>query len=633
MKTNIFVEVEALLLSNNKFVSDEGRLLKAEIYSDVMAMDETLINILFSNSKVKEAFFVLVGDFFVFDKQKFAWFINSKEFLPDSYTMFTNKIGLTTHGDFISKGNNVVLDFPYKDCVLQGGQSKDDQNRSEILYHEVIANDEIRRMLSPKVFTNTKRYSKNSVENDVTYSKEDNLIFKGNNLIVLSSIAKKFEGKVKCIYIDPPYNTKNATNNTFKYNNTFNHSTWLTFMKNRLDIAKTMLIKDEGVLIIAIDENEQPFLGVLLNEMFPEYDIHMISVVHNPRGIQGKNFSYTNEFLYFVVPKGKKMIQNRKLDPEEIEFSPLRNWGSESLRSDARNCFYPIIVRGGEIVGFGDVCSDSENPPANVMINGDIYVYPVDIKKIERKWRYARDTVEGISHLLQVFNRSDGNIDIELGKDFAQYKTVWIDKKFDSNAYGKQYLDKIVEDKSFTFPKSIHAVYEAIFSVVSNDKEAVILDFFGGSGTTAEAVGMINELDNGNRKFIIVEQMDYIESITTPRIVNTTLKNGAKTIVYTELLEDSISLIEKIVKANQDDIYEIREKMLLDDRIIPYITKVELSDMQNYFEKVSLDDQKRILVTLVDKNKLYINYSEIKDELNEIDPLDLTFNKSFYEVN
>ena len=238
MKKNIFEVVEDTLKTNDKYVSENGKLLKAIVYSDVMMMDKTLLSLLVSNHKIKETFFENIDGIFVFDKQKFAWFIESKEFLPDSYTIYTNKIGLTKDGEFISKSNDVVLDFPYKDCVLEGGQNKDIQKRKEIFYNEIIASDEIRKMLDPKVLTNAKRYTQDSVEENILFKDNDNLIIKGNNLITLSSLLKRYEGSVKCIYIDPPYNTGS---DSFCYNDSFNQSTWLIFKKNRLKEAKKLL--------------------------------------------------------------------------------------------------------------------------------------------------------------------------------------------------------------------------------------------------------------------------------------------------------------------------------------------------------------------------------------------------------
>lgn len=222
MNKNIFEIVEEVLRKDSKYISEDGKLLKAVVYSDVIKMDKELLNLLLSNEIIKERFFKDINGILVFDKQGFAWFIESKEFLPDSYTRYSNKIGLTYRGDFISKSNDVVLDFPYKDCVLEGGQDKDDQKRKEIFYNDTIASDEISRMLAPKVFTNAKRYTEDGVEDNITFNKNDNLLIKGNNLIALSSLLKRYEGKVKCIYIDPPYNTGS---DSFNYNDSFNHST------------------------------------------------------------------------------------------------------------------------------------------------------------------------------------------------------------------------------------------------------------------------------------------------------------------------------------------------------------------------------------------------------------------------
>ena len=172
---NIFEVVEKILKTNSKYLSEDGRLLKATVFNDVMMMDKELLSLLLSSEKIKETFFDEINGTLIFDKQKFAWFIESKEFLPDSYTRYTNKIGLTHNGDFISKSNDVVLDFPYKDCVLEGGQDKDDQKRKEIFYNQIIASDAINKMLAPKVFTNAKRYIKDGIEDNIEFNDNDNL--------------------------------------------------------------------------------------------------------------------------------------------------------------------------------------------------------------------------------------------------------------------------------------------------------------------------------------------------------------------------------------------------------------------------------------------------------------------------
>ncbi|WP_313770812.1 site-specific DNA-methyltransferase [Mycoplasmopsis felis] len=264
MNKNIFQTTKEILMNNPKYISEDNKLLKAKVYSDVMTMNKDLLSLLLSNNDIKQRFFTEINGTLIFDKQKFAWFIDSKEFLPNSYTRYTNKIGLTHNGEFLSKTNDVVLDFPYKDCVLEGGQNKDDQKRDEIFYNEIIASDEINQMLAPKVLSNAKRYTKDGVQENITFDENDNLIIKGNNLITLASLLKRYEGKVKCIYIDPPYNTGN---DSFNYNDSFNHSTWLVFMKNRLELARRLL-REDGVIFVQCDDNEQAYLKVLMDDIF-----------------------------------------------------------------------------------------------------------------------------------------------------------------------------------------------------------------------------------------------------------------------------------------------------------------------------------------------------------------------------
>lgn len=202
MKEKKIDKIISLLKTKEKYVSNDDELLKAKVYTDIMNMDKELIELLISDDEIKESFFVDINGTLVFDKQKFAWTIEAKEFLPDSYTAYTNKIGLTSNGKFLSNKNDVVLDFPYKDCVLEGGQDKDDQKRKEIFYNETLASSEIRRMLDPKVFTNAKRYTKDGIKEDISFNEDNNLIIKGNNLVALTSLLKRYEGKVKCIYIE-----------------------------------------------------------------------------------------------------------------------------------------------------------------------------------------------------------------------------------------------------------------------------------------------------------------------------------------------------------------------------------------------------------------------------------------------
>ncbi|MDC7955177.1 site-specific DNA-methyltransferase [Fusobacterium simiae] len=202
MLENLNSTLENILRKEEKYVAEDGKILKAKVYNDTMNMDSNLIKLLINNNKIREAFFIDIEGVLVFDKQKFAWFIDSKDFLPDSYTSFKNKIGLVDRNrNYISNNNDVVLAFPFKDCILEGGQDKDDQKRKEIMYNEIIAYKDIRRMLSPKVFTNAKRYTKNGIEENITLKDDDNLIIKGNNLIALSSLLEKLGGGGYKVYL------------------------------------------------------------------------------------------------------------------------------------------------------------------------------------------------------------------------------------------------------------------------------------------------------------------------------------------------------------------------------------------------------------------------------------------------
>jgi len=626
---NFFETLTEVLKTDERFFTTDGTLLRNKVYEQAMNMDVRLIGLLLGNAETKKRFFAEVNGTLVFDKVGFGWVVNNRQFLPDSYTRFKNRIGLTdTRGELISTVNDVVLSFPYKDCVLEGGQTKDDEKRDEVFYNVTLAPDEVDRLLYPKVLVGARRYTATGVEEGVTFSDEDNLIIKGNNLLAIASLLKRYEGKIKCIYIDPPYNPTSQAN-TFAYNNTFNRSTWLVFMKNRLEIARRLLKKD-GVLVVAIDKNEQPRLQILIEEIFPNHDVDCITIIHNPRGAIGTNFSYTHEYAIFVIPKGKKSIGNRKLKPEEIDWTPLRNWGGESLRTDAKNCFYPIIVEDGKIVGFGDVSADDEHPQQTDIHGDQYFVYPIDSNGVERKWRYARQTVESILDILRVKTTKNG-FDIEIGKDFGTYKTVWTDSKYDASVNGTKLLKNILPDTQFTYPKSIYNVIDCVAAVVEDDEDAIILDFFGGSGTTGHAVMEINK-GGGHRRFILVEQMDYIETETLPRNLEIMKYIAPETsIVYAELAKCNQKYIAEVVSMETDaDLTVLLDRVLSTGFISSKVNPTDITASAANFEALSIDDKKRFILELLDKNMLYVNLCDLDDEEYAICDADKAFTRSFY---
>ena len=404
-------------------------------------------------------------------------------------------------------------------------------------------------------------------------------------------------------------------------------------MKNRLEIAQSLLKQNEGVLIIAIDENEVNYLGVLIDELFINYESHLITVVHNPRGIQGTNFSYTHEYLYFVFPKGKKLIQDRILEDNEISLSNLRNWGGESERGDGKNTFFSIQINinTNEVIGFGDVLPSDVHPNQTEIQDEIAFVYPIDSNGIERKWRYARQTIEGIKEMLYPIKKSNNHYEVMIGKNFGQYKTVWQSPRYDASIHGKQLLKKLVPSADFSFPKSVYAVYDALYAVIKNKKDAKVLDFFSGSGTTAHAVQMLNKRDDGNRKYIMIEQMPYIKTTQIKRLLAEDEAKKNDDFIYVELMEKNRGFIKSIQNAQSwNEIYNVFSFMLEEAEID---FRADLEEIKETLYSLTLIEQKRLLIQIIDKNQLYYNYSEIDDEnvKDLINNEDYQFNNSFYE--
>jgi adenine-specific DNA-methyltransferase len=363
----------------------------------------------------------------------------------------------------------------------------------------------------------------NSKEFKTAKDKPTSILIEGDNYHSLCALNYTHAGKIDVVYIDPPYNTGakdwKYNNDYVDINDTYRHSKWLSMMSKRLQLAKNLLTKD-GALICAIDENEVSHLGVILEEIFFGWEIHLITIVHNPRGIQGKNFSYTNEFAFFVLPAGKKIIGSRKIGDADKDWSNLRNWGGESSRSDAKNCFYPVIIENNKVIGFGDVLDNNKHPKSQTEKKGNsYYIWPIDSKGVERKWRYARQSVEEISNLLRAKKTKDG-YEIEIGKDFGTVKTVWQDSRHDASVYGTKLIHALVPKTDFDFPKSIYNIYDCLAPIIYERKNAIVLDYFAGSGTTGHAVMMLNKEDKGNRKFILCTNNEngIAEDVCYPRI-------------------------------------------------------------------------------------------------------------------
>lgn len=650
---NIFDTVAELLLTNDKYKAEDGRLLKAVVYSDVMAMSKDLLPLLLSNEDVKETFFKDVQGTLVFDKQKFAWFMESKEFLPDSYTAYTNKIGLTHNGNFISQTNDVVLDFPYKDCVLEGGQDKDDQKRSEIFYNETIASDEISRMLAPKVFTNAKRYTavgekdltgeldpdtiQVKEETGIAFNDNDNLIIKGNNLIALASLLKRYEGKVKCIYIDPPYYfNKTIGEDSFKYNSNFKMSTWLTFMKNRLELANKLL-SSHGSIWIHMGEDGMHYLKVLADDVFGKE--HFVGTI--PRKTRdGKSdvpFNLSQDFdwiLVYTKANESDAVVGRQVERKyyETDDFPGKPWRTADLTSQR---------------------TVQERPNSDfTMINPKTgKEYPVNPK---RSWAVTKDTFDewyasggigfpddyefmsGNRPFRRVFKEDDdcNEKPTSVNSDFLIKEFIATLLTKSKNKDGNNEITNLFSRDEFDYAKPEELI-RSILEISSNPTD-LVLDFHLGSGTTAAVAHKMG------RRYIGVEQMDYIQDITVERlkkvlegeqggISKAQNWHGGGSFVYCELKEDANTLITTIQNATEDTIESVKASIYADDRIVPYLTKQELADADKDFENLTLEEKKQALTKLIDKNKLYVNASDMDDESYQISDADKAFTKSFYE--
>ena len=357
----------------------------------------------------------------------------------------------------------------------------------------------------------------------------DGLLINSENFQALELLQEKYKGTVDCVYIDPPYNSPSSE---IAYKNSYKHSSWLTLINDRLNLGKKLL-SYEGSQVVAIDKYEHGRLYLQLLEIFEGYDIVSVAIEHNKKGTMGDHFSYNNEYAIFTVPYTRKKLNVQIRNKNDWEWSKFRNWGSESERTDARNCFFPIYVKDLQIIGYGSVCDDNFHPKSNVEIknlskcfdafgnlkdvNTDVVaIYPIDVQNIERKWRYAFQTMPEIINVLKVVKIGD-RIDIEMPKYSEQFKTLWYGPKYNAGDYGTKILTSMGISKDlFQFPKSIFTTRDCVYAVT--EKNSYIIDYFAGSGTTGHAVINLNRKDQGKRKYILCEMGEYFDTVTKPRI-------------------------------------------------------------------------------------------------------------------
>jgi adenine-specific DNA-methyltransferase len=626
------------LLTNEDNLVVDNQLNKNKIIEAALKVEPFLISLLIKNDTFKKHFFQEVENVLVFDKIKFQRFVNNKSFLPDSYTAFKKKIGLAFNDDstdnFIKAKNDVVLAWPHKDCILEGGQTKEDQIRNEIFWNETLAPDTVDRLLDPKVLTNFTKFDKDGEHNVETLNNNENLILKGNNLLVISSLLKTHRGKIKMIYADPPYNTGNA-GDTFDYNNTFKHSSWLTFMKNRLEVARNLL-KEDGYIALTIDHVELFYLGVLADEVFgSENRVGVVTIVINPKGRQNVRFFNAVSEYMLVYAKNSSFAEFNKvvLDDEVAKtfnltdekgnyklVSFIRARGN-TLRALKPKHWYPIYVSED----LQDISATNKD--------GYIEVLPITAGK-EYTWKLIKESFEkklNEDYLVAVKDEEGIKI-VHKFREQQVIKNVWTQKRYFSEFNGTNVVKELLGGNYFSYPKSIYSVKDTLKLMTKDDD--IVLDFFGGSGTTAQAVLDLNNEDGGKRKFILTEQMNYIEDVTIKRVKKVIENNAQGSFIYAELMEYNQYFITKIQDAeNKEDILNIWKEMQ-DKVFLSYQFNKDLfNERLDAFKTATLEQMQHYLVEVLDKNQLYVNFSEIEDETFAVSKEDKALNYSFYKEN
>ncbi|EIT6715089.1 site-specific DNA-methyltransferase [Campylobacter upsaliensis] len=643
--------------------------------------DEKLFCYLLEQSTYKDEFknrfFIVRNNTYIFKLNDFLTFLDLRN-LSGSFTSYTNKIGLAFKTkSFLKTNNEVVLNFAYKDGVIKGGQSKDEDKKNEIFFNEILAKDEIDVLFARKALQNfelighsacgdfsgnaadaslrrmsntphslTLHNPKNSLtilecqdskQDSSTQNERDNeqlkdslkaganLLIKGNNLLALHSLKKKFANKVKLIYIDPPYNTGN---DSFNYNDNFNHSTWLTFMKNRLEIARDFL-RDDGVIFIQCDDNEQAYLKVLCDEIFGRENFVATICWRKKTGGGQDSIYFAKEHEYILCyQKQKWQIIDSTQEQNEKDFSKIINgkkakilklekWGNHSLRTDRPTLYYAI-----------------KDP------NGNDF-YPVAPNGADGCWRKKPENLDNEHIFWQ--EDSKGRLtpyeviyfdEVKHIDKILKTRTMWLENGNTTQATNE--IKALFENGNttlFATPKP-EALIKRIIEISTQEGD-LIMDFFAGSGTTLAVAHKMK------RRFIGIEQMDYIESITKERLKKVVSGEqggiskavdwqGGGSFIYAELMPLNAIYKERIKNINDektlDSIYkDLESKAFLDYRIdLDSILK------DKEFKELDLQEKKEVLLDILDSNMDYVLYGDIEDKDYAISSEVIELNKIFY---
>ena len=629
----------------NTYFSDKGTLKRNKVIEDLDAYTPMLMKALLANQLIHDTYTesIVIDDKSVeiFKLNQFIEMFTYKEYWQDSYTKFENKIGLTAGGKFIDETADVVLDFPFKDTVLKAGMTKEDQkDADEPFLHETIAKAEIDQLLEPKIFVNATKYDQENLDGTpVDTFDSENFIIKGNNLIALHSLKERYAGKVKLIYLDPPYNTQG---DSFLYNDRFSETSWLTFIKNRLEIAYSLLSND-GIIFIQSDDNEQAYLKLLTANIFGNDNfVATIPVISNLKGNQDQyGFAGTHEYLT-VFTKDKKITQfnNLIIDDEELndwledevgyykKGANLKATGVNAPRNKRPNLYFPVYIQP-------DTLSISLKEKQDY-----IKVLPITDGQ-DMSWRWQKDTMQRLINDIIVIPNDKGfslykKQRPELGDlPSKKPKSIFYKPEY-SSGNGTNQIKKLFNNKIFPFPKPEQLISD-ILQIGSNENDT-ILDFFMGSATT-QAVAM-----KMNRRFIGIEQMDYIKTVSVERLKKVIAGEqggiskdvnwqGGGSFVYAELMEKNQGYLKDVQHAETTkQLEDVVHRMIEGGADFDFRVDVEKVMQDPEYQAMSLADKKQLIVKVIDKNQLYYAYSDMEDrDVQELmSESDIAFNKSFY---
>lgn len=635
---HLYHELEQLLRMNSRYCMDDGTLLKNRIVEDALSLNPLLVKLLLGNDKIKAVFFQDVEGVVVFDKVKFQRFVSDTQFLGGSYTMFKNKIGLTDeNGRFISESREVVLSWPYKDCMLEGGQTKEEAKRNEVFWNETLAPDEVNRLTEPKVFSHFKRYDKDGEHEVEHLTNADNFIIKGNNLLALHSLKKKYAGKVKLIYIDPPYFfRKSPSSDTFKYNSNFRLSTWLTFMRDRLECAKDLL-QTSGTIWINMGDDGMHYLKMVADQVFGSE--HFVGTLPR-RTRNGKSdvpFNFSQDFDWLLVYTNvdeKKSVMGRTVERTyyETDDFPGKPWRLADLTKQTT-----AKERGNSYFTMVDPKTGKEYPASEKRTwcvtkdtfqyhyNRGYIVFPDDYdflnisKPYSRKFKYEDDANGKLSSVI-----SDCQIQQFL-------KALLYDCK---NETGNDEIDQLFGRDEFGYAKPENLV-KTIMEVTTCEGD-LVMDFFSGSGTTAAVAHKMG------RRYIGCEQIDNQIELNKKRLCQVIEGEqggvskaigwqGGGSFVYCELAKANDKFADEIEQAEtSEQLKDIWGRMKATDYLNYKVDIKEVDANAESFDGLSLEDQKRFLIECLDKNLLYVALSDIDSNEYGVTEEDRRLTREFY---